>query len=505
MHSFVLKNEELIRLDMDVRYFNLLFNDFYGDCSAEIMPNPGYVSKLFNDCQTFIGRAREIPVKDISPFEKLYRQNLLECLKGQYSFLDYYFLGEKIGNVRQFIRRIYRYDPERLREMFVAFDIGKDARMQQMGAVLVEHLIDASYGKYLEFLKSILPQMREEIIAFCFKEGVLPKGLHKGGPPHAIDYEMILDSEMGAGWDEDVRILTINPDKFRIYKYRDKVAVNPGVAEDYLIHEILHLAQGTYSSGLPLTLRQDSPQVRSISVAPITEGVATIFTRRLMEKRMEKGTSAGFEFDTSEGDGQKEFTRVQLRKTELDYLAAAIHFPQYRSLADDFYAYLALKQQDDEDFDAREAFKRAVSEHGDASRRVRRDLREKVELMPSVTDGSMYNLPYSISYHVGHDLVMDIEAEIVAKRGKAYLRSNRRRLQQIMLTGAWSVKLFKRWVKFALNRPDQFDTYVEEQVKTWSEHSRRPKITGKGLHVPRSALIPRGFDLEGYRGARLFK
>ena len=28
MHSFVLKNEELIRLDMDVRYFNLLFNAF---------------------------------------------------------------------------------------------------------------------------------------------------------------------------------------------------------------------------------------------------------------------------------------------------------------------------------------------------------------------------------------------------------------------------------------------------------------------------------------------
>jgi acyl carrier protein phosphodiesterase len=125
--------------------------------------------------------------------------------------------------------------------------------------------------------------------------------------------------------------------------------------------------------------------------------------------------------------------------------------------------------------------------------------------MPSVTDGSMYNLPYSISYHVGYDLVMDIEAEIVAKRGKAYLRSNRRRLQQIMLTGAWSVKLFKRWVKFALNRPDQFDTYVEEQVKTWSERSRRPRAIGKGFHAPPSALIPRGFDLEGYRGARLFK
>ena len=52
---------------------------------------------------------------------------------------------------------------------------------------------------------------------------------------------------------------------------------------------------------------------------------------------------------------------------------------------------------------------------------------------------------------------------------------------------------------------EEFDAYRDHQVQQWKgKDPPRPKTRGT-LARPPSALLPLGFDLEAYRGARMFK
>jgi hypothetical protein len=456
--ALVIENKKLSDLDSDVRYYNLLFNHFYTDCIRARIHNPNLINKLVSDAVSLKKTAEAIDDGELNDFEKLVKKNIVESIQARWNYLDYYFFGNSVKTVDEFLVACYGYDIRTLENNLLNFDLQHDLNLHQMNALHIEYLIDAPYEEYIRFLKIIIPSFKEDIMNFCIDKGILPD-IFKTKQNFPFDFEILLDKEQGAGWEEDVRILSINPDLFRIYRYRNKIAVNPGIAEDFLIHEVIHIAQGFFSSKLPLSLRQDIPQIKNISSIPVTEGIATYYTQRFMEERVVlMATSAGFEFNITESTESKPPMRVVLKKEEMEHIKSAIKFPQYRDLAENYYTYLTLRQCDDPAYDAHAAFMEVRNKLNTGSKTMKM-LNDKVPIFPDVNSSEKYDFPYQLAYHVGYDYIMQLKNEITEKYGEPFFHEKRKMLYEIMITGSWSIKVLKDWVYYALDHLSEFESY----------------------------------------------
>ncbi len=403
-----IQNPQLREIEQRASLFNQKFTGLYG-----IYKNPFTYQVLMEELRGIRNDLQSI--SGLSEFDSFIKEHISHSLEAQEAISTWAMKEDSGYSIEDIFELIHGSKLEDLEERIRNTDYEKSFRLSQAAIPLTKYFIRSDTEDVQQMVKKTIQGCADDVLAYGIKKGFFPKGFR----PEIIQLPNLESSR--SGWNPDLRRMEVDPGSMWIFQLNGEKKPLPIDTYFTLFHELMgHGSHDEYSLTLPEILHLGRYNIKSLVNKAIAEGLAVYraekegvpFTR---EKSRELGLP-------------QEYVEDRIAdKTEfsLDYLAYAV----YKGI-------LQAKKKAEPDFNVRQRMKERLK-----SFPLYRDSEE-----PSQISG--YQALEEASYVTGEKHILDLERKLRTEHGIEIMEKHRHELNQAMSTGAWSWKVYPKFVSW---------------------------------------------------------
>ncbi len=274
-----------------------------------------------------------------------------------------------------------------------------------------ETLVRTDTEEVQERIKETLPEMKEKVLGYAKKVGVLPE---------EFDFKMVKLPPFGSNrsnWNANLQRMEITDDGFLAKQIDGKITLEPSYAYIVLFHEVLgHALHDYHSKKLPLTLQLGGYAHRNIVSKPVAEGIA---------EHMEEQAQIFL---------RENMCQLMLTETDIQRAELRRQSDTQRLLINIFHAVVKEREFREKGFEVYQYVK-TLTDNTVAAR----DLKEKESF-------GFNSAILESGYFRGYDIVKEVKDSVVKKKFGEKLAKH----PEAIMMGCWGWKTYPKFVEWYL-------------------------------------------------------